>query len=790
MKKVESIVLVVTVAYTICRAPIAWSSSATPSYQLAEIVVTAEKLKQNIQNVGMTVFAITPNQLADRHIATLQSMVASVAGLTYAPSTTDTPIFTLNGVGFNESSLGAYPDVSLYLDQAPLPFPVLASHAIFDLQRIEVMKGPQGTLYGQNSTGGAIDFITAEPTRRFDTGGSVTYGRFNRVGTSGFVSGPITNKLQARFAFTTRNMDKWQHSYTHRAKNGSVSYYAARLLLNWEPTSSLRVHFDANGWVDRSEPQAMQLILVRPADPTQALPSVLAAEETVPFPPLDPLVADWSPGKNSPKSDRRFFQGILRADYKFARNVTLTSLTSYDHYDQKQATDGDGTYLVTFDLSTNNGTIRSFYQEVRLANSPTERLRWIIGGNYQKNTVYENQILNYQDNTTSNPSLLLINSSGVINLQHMRNYAFFANGRYKVLPKVSLSLGARYTSSRDSDYNCGYSSGDGRVGELFNLLGDELGTVPFTPIPIIGGCYTLNQYLVPGQPFLSSLTQNNVSWRAALDFHATRGVMLYVSASRGYKAGSYPTLAASTFRQLRPVTQESLTAYQVGMKSTVFNGRAQLNAATFYYNYLDKQERGKELDPIFGILDTLVNVPKSRIYGADVELRSRPLSGLSVDAAITLLKSEIVNYTGVNVLGLSENFSGQPLPFAPQLSGFVDAEYRFQLRDGYGMPFLGVTVHGESNADATFGAGQIVIPSSPLNRVIPGVTHPYELNPYALLDVRLGYASASGRWRVTLWGKNVLNKYYWTNVIAASDVGARMLGLPARYGITFSYRMH
>ena len=250
MKKSISVALLSTTACALFATPSAWSAPAPGpgAVRLAEIVVTAEKVKQNIQNVGISVVALTASQLADRQLTSLDAIAGAVPGLNYAPSSTGTPIFTLRGVGFNNNSLGTYPDVSLYLDQAPLPFPVLASHVMFDLQQVEVMEGPQGTLFGENATGGAINFIAAQPTKRLAAGGSVTYGRFNQADTSGFISGPVTKTLQARFAFTTHNRDAWQHSYTRRARSGAQSYQAARLLLNWEPAATLHVRFDVNGW--------------------------------------------------------------------------------------------------------------------------------------------------------------------------------------------------------------------------------------------------------------------------------------------------------------------------------------------------------------------------------------------------------------------------------------------------------------------------------------------------------------------------------------------------------------
>ncbi|WP_152542809.1 TonB-dependent receptor plug domain-containing protein, partial [Sphingobium sp. Ant17] len=137
-------------------------STTGSAAQTADIVVTANKREQNLNDVGLSITAISGDALAQRKVSSLEDIASIIPGLSYSASTTNTPIYTLRGVGFNESSLGVYPAVSVYIDQAPLPFPVLASHSAYDLERIEVLKGPQGTLFGQNSTGGAINYIAAK----------------------------------------------------------------------------------------------------------------------------------------------------------------------------------------------------------------------------------------------------------------------------------------------------------------------------------------------------------------------------------------------------------------------------------------------------------------------------------------------------------------------------------------------------------------------------------------------------------------------------------------------------
>ena len=365
----------------------------------ADIVVTANKRSENLSKVGMSVTAISGEALQERKITSLQDLASVVPGLQFASSTSNTPIFTLRGIGFNENSLGVYPAVSVYLDQAPLPFPVLASHTAFDLERVEVLKGPQGTLFGQNSTGGAINYIAAKPTSSFEAGGDISYGRFNQVAGNLYLSGPLSDTLQARVAATGLRQDAWQRSVTRPGDtNGKQEYYAGRFLLDWAPTDTIKLALNVNGWVDKSDPQAQQLIAKHPLDVAAIKPGFLAA----PFVTGNARLADWTakildPATGtiadfSPFSDRKFYQLALRGDVDLTADLTLTSLTTYDHFTQKQSTDGDGLALNNFDLPHTDGQLKSFNQELRLANAQSNSFRWILGANYEHSTTADTNL--------------------------------------------------------------------------------------------------------------------------------------------------------------------------------------------------------------------------------------------------------------------------------------------------------------------------------------------------------------------------------------------------------------
>src|SRR6266853_888584 len=223
---------------------------------LQEIIVTANKREENIEKVGVTITALSADELESRQIKNPAELASIVPGLQYATSTHDTPIYTLRGIGYNADALAVYPAVSVYLDQAPMPFPVLAGHTLYDLERVEVLKGPQGTLFCQNSTGGAINYIAAKPTDVLAAGAQASYGRFNDAAVEGFVSGPVATGLNGRIAVRTEQRDAWQYSsYTGRTL-GTKNFTAGRALLDWKPFDGIMYEVNFNGWKDKSDSQA------------------------------------------------------------------------------------------------------------------------------------------------------------------------------------------------------------------------------------------------------------------------------------------------------------------------------------------------------------------------------------------------------------------------------------------------------------------------------------------------------------------------------------------------------
>jgi len=783
-------------------------ASGPAQFGISDIVVTANKREQRLNLVGVTAAVLGGEALQRQQISSLADIAARVPSLSYAAAPNGTPVYTLRGVGFYETSIGAYPSVSIYLDEIPLAFPVLTNHSTFDLERVEILKGPQGTLFGQNSTGGAINYIAAKPTAQFSAGAQATYGRFNQLDVEAFVGGPLTDALHARFASRVETADGWQISDSRPGdRNGKLRNYMGRFQLAYDAGTGVRLLFNANGWKDKSQTQAAQFIALQfqnenLSDPPGQFrnPAVAAT----PFSALEPRSGDWTTTSvyydhRIPFSDNALYQFSLRGDLDIGDFGTITSLTAYTDYTMRQGNDTDGLALRSFDAALTAGKIRSFSQELRFANDPRQQLRFVVGANFSKDKVRQNVFFDYPDSSANTAFDVLfgapIDVLNVRNNQDMRNIAGFGNVEADVLDSLTLKAGIRYTHSRDRAAIC---QGDPlepyRYGNLIIAFSEAFGGPdrgPFTA----GECASLNlnpetfKPVVDYAPFAAlaeyrhTLKEDNVSWRVGADYKLRPGLLIYANVSKGYKAGSFPTISGSNLAQYKPARQESVMAYEGGVKASLSQGRLQANFAGFYYDYSDKQLRTKLNDPIFGQLDVLQNIPRSSVRGAEAELTARITPGLTATAAYTYLDAKIDRYIGVNAGGdVGIDFGGTEIPYTPKHQVTIGLSYEGRFTDNLNL-FLGSTVNMRSSTISTPGGR---INPSTINASAADCV--YCIRGYTLVDGQAGLRSTDGRWQFFLWGKNIFNTYYWSNVVSGYDIVTRYAGRPASYGVTLAYR--
>ena len=740
---------------------------------LDEIVVTAQKRSERLMDVPLSITAASGEQLAKQGVTETSQLTKLVPGFTYQESNYGTPVFTIRGVGFFDGGFGAGPTVTAYIDQTPLPYSMLTRGATLDLERVEVLKGPQGTLFGQNSTGGAINYIAAKPTADFAAGASVSYGRFDAVDAEGFVSGPLTDTLRARVAMRGEFADGWQKSITRPADRfGRKEFYNARLLLDWTPTDALSFELNVSGWRDRSEVQAGQFQEFAPQQPANPFTQfVYDALSSAPIRLDGPRSADWTPGTGG--KNNKFYMTSLRGDWRVSENITLTSLTSYARLVARQPFDPDGVAFPNFQIARRDGLITSFSQELRIAGS-AGRLTWMLGGNYQRDAANEASLL-LNDSTSG----ALLTPSGPVYLgksaytwnQQPTAWAVFGSVDYELTDKIGAHLSARYTEHRRDFDGCLREAGPANLGVSASVaflgLSELLTRTPSTIGP--NGCLTLNDVTLKPERTFRELNENNVSWRAGLNWKPADNSLLYVNAAKGYKAGAFETAPGVVASEFDPISQESVMSFEAGARY-LFRRQIEVSGAIYHYHYKDKQLIGVASYPVFGRLPKLVNIPKSRVWGAELELTARPVERLRVRTGVSYVNSRVREDPAIPLdpYGAIVSFVGEAFPNTPKWQVTGDAEYGIPLSDT-AQAFVGASLSYRSKSNAAFGErSEFTLPS------------------YALIDLRAGVEW--DRWRAQIWGRNVTNKYYWVNVGHILDTVARTSGAPATYGATLSYR--
>jgi iron complex outermembrane recepter protein len=730
---------------------------------LGEIVVTAEKRSESLNRVGLTVSAITADDLKAQEISSVEDIARVTPGLSFASSYTNTPVYTLRGVGFNDSSLGAYPDVSVYVDEVPLPFPALTTQAGLDLERVEILKGPQGILFGTNATGGAINYIAAKPTRDFQAGGDISFGRFATLETEDYISGPLADDLLARLSVKVENGGDWQRSDTRDDTLGKREIFAGRVLLDWTPSAWAKFELNINGWLNQSDPQAPQYVRFDPGQPGHGQVGLVDS----PFAAGNDRSADWSPDPR-PHGTDSFYQTSLRGDIQATDDITITSISSYVGYTRNDQINADG---VATNVANYNaiGSIHSFSQEVRAANASQDRLRWVIGGNVEHSTVVDNDNFLYPD--ASAEAVLGISNNFFSSTQDLLNYAAFGDVAFDVSQQLSVKGGARYTRNDRTAYQCNApGSAAGGTAAVFQALSEEITGTKVAPIAPNQCFVLLADYLPSITPYKTELDQSNVSWQGGIDYKPSDTALLYFNVTKGYKAGSIPSLSASTVNEYAAVSQESVLDYEAGLKIQLIDKTLYVTGAAFYYDYTNKQVLGNLKDPVFGLEPLLINVPKSFVKGGETSLIWAPITGVSTSLSMTYLDTRVVQYDGYNPEGVVANLAGGPLPFNSRWSGVFDTEYRHSLYGEYDG-FIGGDVTGRTRETTVIGAD----------------AEEYT-NEYFLVDLRLGVVTHDGTTRASLWGKNILDRYYWNNVYRQPDDTVRYAGFPATFGVTISHK--
>ena len=738
---------------------------------LEEIIVTAQKRSEKIDEVPMSITAVSGDQLKEQQVRQPSDLEKVVPGFTYQQSTYGPPIFTIRGIGFFDISLANAPTVSIYVDQVPLPYSIMTEGATLDLERVEVLKGPQGTLFGENSTGGAINYIAKKPTNTFDAGATLSFGRFDSTDMDGFISGPLTDTLKGRVAIRTEQEGVgWQQSETRSDTLGYRNFTTGRGLLDWDPTDWLTMEFNANGWIDGSDTQAYQFVKYAPLGTGNSAPAkAILPVYTSPAPQND-SVADWDAGRGFRKNNS-LYQLSLRGDAQLGDGLTLTSITSYSHLEAFIPTDDDGTAFHDYVMNI-TGRIDDVTQELRLSGDAIDQsLRWMVGGNYEHDDTLDHQKGDFNNSDdVIGPYTFTTNING--DTQNVDTEAVFGSLDYQITPEFSAQTSLRYTRDSREFAGCLQDAGDGNLADSFSFIANELGANPAVHLAP-GSCVTLT----PGtnQPYgivFKSINDHNLSWHVGLTWKPDDNTHIYATITQGYKAGSFPSIAAIRPDQYDPNPPESLLAYETGFKLSAMDRKLHLDGALFYYDYTDKQILGyiNTGSPFFN-LPAGVSIPKSSVRGAELEATWRPIPVVTFRLGTSYIDSRVdKSFITDDPFGSNIDVKGESFPNTPRWQFVGDAEYDFPINSNL-EGFVGTSFRYRTQSNAAFGGGPLFV-----------------LPAYGLVDLRAGVDTADGHWHVELWGQNITNQYYLVDVSHPVDTVIRATGMPATYGFTLGYR--
>jgi iron complex outermembrane recepter protein len=704
---------------------------------IAEIVVTAQKRSENIQKVPISITAFTAASLETKGITDVTSVgnlapnVTLDAGTPFSGSSAVLSAY-IRGIGQNDFAFNLDPGVGVYLDGVYLARSVGANQDLLDIDRVEILKGPQGDLFGRNTIGGAISISTKKPSSEFGGKFEVTGGRFNRIDTKGVINIPIATGLYSSVSFSTKNNDGYQKLIAspgfangvitdnfpyfgsgHPTSFGGENQYNFRGKLLWEASPDLSFTLSGD-YLHQNNNGVATTVLKTYTDPTNpanvfgplyngciagVLPPFAQAgvcNNIVNGTRLNGLVAtsptlfygnqfvppskDTTYATGNSFSRLRNYGGSLTIDWKLG-SAALKSITAYRKLNWQSAEDEDGSPLPILQTSFDENQ-HQFSQELQLTGKTlADNLSYVLG------LYYFNEGGNLHDYVTFPGGLLQIDGQ---NFLSTTNYAGYGHLNYKITDKLSITIGGRYTHEKktfvglQSDPNGifyklnGYYTPTTATQTALCTVGAAVPSLQGIP----GGlfCYpnTSNIYQVypvaPAGGFQQSF--NNFSPKLGLEFQANNDLLVYASFSRGYKTGGWTTRLTTpqpaNFTNAPTFGPEKATTYEAGVKSQFLDRKVVFNLAGFYTDY-----KGIQLNFQVGTSPTLQNAGNAHIYGFEAELQARPVPELTIGANI--------GYTHARYSFLSPFVTGvtlaSSLPKTPEWKFTLSPVYTINLGD-------------------------------------------------------------------------------------------------------------
>lgn len=706
---------------------------------IEDIVVTAQRRQERLQEVPIAATAFSSESLdalGITDVALIQTQTPNLVIKSQFGSTN--PNTFLRGVGANDFNENASPAVGIYVDDVYLSAPAGQLAQLYDVQRVEVLRGPQGTLYGKNTTAGAINVLSRQPVFEEEGYARLGLGRFNQLDLEGAINIPLTETLALRAAGASQRRDGWIYNAFNGDDVNAIDIQAGRIQLLWEPEGPHSVLFNLNGSYNRSDKFQGEAVGLSPTGT-----NIQGFRE-----PNDGI--DRASYNNAGEIDAAQFGGFLRYDYQ-ADVFSFASITGYNSTRQQIQLDTDQSPFRLIE-SNRRSTSWQWSQEFRVTSDFEGPFNGVAGVYYFTEAV---------KNVTSfffggaDPTVFTTTVLRPRYRQETTGYAAYAQGTYEVTDQLSLTLGVRGTYEE----------------KAFDLVSNRETPGQLSPAVTLPGAV-----ITPVLPFSSRTADyDNVSGRFAVDYQLTEDFLVYGSVSQGFRAGGFNGGANASPLQLNAVEPETLIAYEAGIKSDWLDGRLRANITAFRYDYSDLQVTQFVTLPgagaTGGLVLTVDNAANAEVQGLEFEFQVRPVDQFEAGLNLAFLESEYQDYIIARGTPSARDLSGNRLVGAPEMdaSGYLQYTQPVPLGD------LIFRLDGTHKGSVWFDADQRVA----VAREVPSYT---VFNASVSLN--------ADDWTFRIWSRNIADEEY---VVEAVDVRAQQFrqvyyGDPRTFGAELTYR--
>lgn len=724
-------------------------SGANESAGIEEVVVTARKRKENLQQTPISITALSGDALSNKQIWTTQGLEQVTPNLIVSQGqavsgNSSAAAFFIRGIGQIDFLLNTDPGVGLYLDGVYISRSMGSLMDLIDLERSEVLRGPQGTLFGRNTIGGAISLVSEPPSDVASAHIRATLGSHDRREVRLTLNGPLSETLDGRIATLWRERDGWVDRTTDGSRLGDETAVAARGALRWRPAEDLT--FDlAVDYVnqDGTSPPANVVQIVETASFPAFHNGALVGPPCVPPPGslTDPncFNSQWEAsdlfreqGTFDSKQELEVAGASLVGEWGVNPGFTVRSITGYRNTEALGNRDGDHTPIL-IQTTADTWEHEQFSQELQFVGlALADRLNWIVGAYYSTEKGTNLSQVSFP--------IVTFQSGGSVDNE---NAAVFGQATYAVTDKLSLTAGLRYTDETKSFLPDQY------------VKTDPLGLFPPGSVP----GFRLVPYVESETSIQETTPMVNLAYKWSDRF------MVYASYSEGFKSGGFTQRIFPPLPAPPPFGPEFAASYEFGFKSESANRNWRLNGAAYFTDYTDLQ-----VQVLVGVQPLTANAGGAEINGFELELQAVPVDALQISAGVGYTDAK---YTQLDqaVLATGLMLSSQ-FAQVPEWTANLDVSYDFDVARGRITPRVGVSYRSEAYMNA--------------------VNTPSLLqDDYSIINAAIAYETPGERWRITLFGQNLSDETYINGGFAdLQDQGYAevAVGRPLEFGLTVDYR--